>query len=100
MSAVTPGARRITPERSRAVARLTQPREATDPIVDTTFMSVCGAVLLAVLIMSGLLAMGQIRPVPAYALFGSALFGAVFSTFLVAALHLAITDSRRQHDDD
>ncbi len=100
MSATTPGARRITESASRAVATLTELRTPAEPIVDPVFTSVCAAVLLAALIMAALLAMGSVRPVPAYAIFGSGLFGAVFGSFLIASLHIALTDSRRNKDDE
>jgi ABC-type uncharacterized transport system permease subunit len=100
MSATTPGARRISEKASRAVATLSERRAHVEPIVDPVFTSVCAAVLLAALIMSALLAMRSGHPVPAYAIFGSGLFGAVFGSFLVAALHIALTDSRRHKDDD
>ncbi len=100
MSATTPGARRITESASRAVATLTERRAHAEPVVAPAFTSVCAAVLLAALIMSVLLAMRSDRPVPAYAIFGSGLFGAVFGSFLIAALHLAVTDSRRHKDDE
>ncbi len=99
MSATTPGARRISEATSRAVATVTERRPSAEPVVDATFTSVCAGVLLSALIMSAILAMGSARPVPAYAVFGSGLFGAVFGSFLVAALHLAVTDSRRHKDD-
>ncbi len=94
------GARRITEAKSRAAATVTERLPDADPIVDSTFGAVCAGVLLSALIMSALLAMGSQRPVPAYAIFGSGLFGAVFGSFLVAALRLAITDSRRHKDGD
>ncbi len=97
MSATTPGARRIT-ETSRSIATLTENQTPSEPVVDPVFTSVCAAVLLAGLIMAALLAMGSARPVPAYAVFGSGLFGAVFGAFLIGALHLAVTDSRRNKD--
>jgi hypothetical protein len=100
MSVTTPGARRISDSVSRSVATLTERRETVEPIVDPVFTSVCAAVLLSGFIMAALLAMGSARPVPAYAIFGSGLFGAVFGSFLVGALHLALTDSRRHKDDD
>jgi hypothetical protein len=109
LSATTPGARRI----SASPADRTDPsfREfsaigeapagpAEEPIVDATFVSVCAAVLLAMFIMAVILAMGTARPVPGYAVFGAGLFGAVFGAFLMGALHLAVTDSRRHKDDD
>ncbi len=99
MSATTPGARRIAPTGSRTVATVTKHREPADPIVDATFTSVCAGVLLSGLIMAAILGMGTQRPVPAYAIFGSGLFGAVFGSFLMGALHLAITDSRRHKHD-
>lgn len=73
---------------------------AEEPILGSTFVSVCAAVLLSALIMAAILAMGTVRPVPSYAVFGAGLFGAVFGAFLVGALHLALTDSRRHKDDD
>ncbi len=99
MSATTPGARRITPAASRTVASAAEERIEIEPVVDPTFASFCAGVLLAGLIMAGLLAMGSARPVPAYAIFGAGLFGAVFGAFLMGALHLAVTDSRRHTDD-
>jgi hypothetical protein len=70
-----------------------------ESIVDPTFGSVCAAVLLAAFIMAVILAMGTARPVPGYAIFGAGLFGAVFGAFLIGALHLAVTDSRRHKDE-
>ncbi len=96
----TTGARRITNEGAkRTRAAVSQPRSQVEPVLGPAFVSVCGAVLLAALLMSMILAMGSARPVPSYALFGSGLFGAVFAAFLVGALHLALTDSRRSTDD-
>jgi hypothetical protein len=100
MSVTTPGARRITETTSRKVAMVTERRQTIEPVVDPRFTSVCATVLLSALITSGILAMGSARPVPGYAIFGSALFGLVFGSFLTAALHLAITDSRRHKDDE
>jgi hypothetical protein len=101
LSVTTPRARRITEASAKHAASTVSARRAPeDPVVDATFTSVCAAVLLAAFIMSGILAMGAARPVPAYAIFGSALFGLVFGSFLVGALHLALTDSRRHKDDD
>ncbi len=73
---------------------------ADELVVDPTFVSVCASVLLAAFIMAVILAIGTVRPVPGYAVFGAGLFGAVFGSFLVGALHLAVTDSRRHKNDD
>ena len=96
----TTGARRITEKTSRTVAGVSERRTTVEPIIGSTFVSVCASVLLGALLMSMILAMGSIRPVPAYAIFGSGLFGMVFGSFLVGALHLAVTDSRRHKDGD
>ena len=96
----TSGARRITPSASRARAIVSERRVAIEPVLGATFVSVCATVLLGALFMAVLLAMRVGRPVPAYAIFGSALFGLVLSAFLVGGLHLAVTDSRRHKDGD
>ncbi len=96
----TTGARRITAAASRTHATVSERRAGADPILGSTFVSVCGAVLLAALLMAMILAMRSEHPIPAYAIFGSGLFGAVFAAFLVGALHLAVTDSRRFKDGD
>lgn len=97
----TSGARRITSEAvSSARASVSERAQRVEPVLGSTFVSVCAAVLLGALLMSAILAMGSARPVPGYAIFGSAFFGIVFSSFLVGALHLAVTDSRRHKDDD
>jgi hypothetical protein len=102
LSATTPGARRITEAASQLGATVTERRVAaqTDPVVDPTFSSFCAGVLLSAFIMAAILAMGAVRPVPAYAIAGSGIFGAVFGSFLMGALHLALTDSRRHKEGD
>jgi hypothetical protein len=100
MNTTTPGARRIGKAASRIAATVTEREVPVESVVDGTFTAVCAGVLLSVFIMSAILAMGSARPVPAYAVVGSALFGAVFGSFLMAALHLAVTDSRRHKDHD
>jgi hypothetical protein len=100
LSATTPGARRISEATSRAVASVTEQYVPTEPIVDGTFTSVCAGILLSTFIMSAILAMGSARPVPVYAVVGSGIFGAVFGSFLMGAVHLAVTDSRRHKDGD
>jgi hypothetical protein len=100
VNAVRPVARRITETAARAAAQVSEPRVRTEPVVDSTFASVCGTVLLSLLITAAILAMGTVRPVPIYAVVGSAIFGTVFGAFLMAALHLAITDSRRHRDEE
>lgn len=99
-NAAHPVARRITETAARAAASVSEPRVRTEPIVDSKFASVCGAVLLSLLITAAILAMGKARPVPIYAVVGSALFGTVFGSFLMAALHLAIADSRRHREGE
>jgi hypothetical protein len=96
----TTGARRITAAASRTYATVTGRRAGVEPILGSTFVSVCATVLLAGLLMAIILAMRAEHPIPAYAIFGSGLFGAVFAAFLVGALHLAVTDSRRLKDGD
>ena len=95
------GARRISSETAR-LAQTSSPdyRSADGDVLGSTFVSVCASVLLGALLMAVILAMGSLRPVPAYAIFGSGLFGIVFASFLVGGLHLAVTDSRRHKDGD
>ena len=99
-NAARPAARRITETAARAAADVSEARVRTEPIVDSKFVSVCATVLLSLLITAALLAMGKARPVPVYAVVGSALFGTVFGAFLMAALHLAISDSKRHRDGE
>lgn len=101
MNATSSGARRISAADSQTRASETERRRPeVEPVLAPMFVSVCAAVLLAALLMSVILAMRSPGPVPAYAIFGSGLFGAVFAAFLVGALHLAVTDSRRQKDSE
>jgi hypothetical protein len=95
----TQGARRISKEASRAVISAAEHGPKPHPPVSRRFVSVCATFVLAILIMNGILAIGQQHPAPGYAIFGSALFGLAFAAFLVAAANLAFSDSRRQHDD-
>jgi heme A synthase len=95
----TQGARRLTREASRAVISATEHGPKPHPPVSRRFVSVCATLVLAMIIMAGILAIGQQHPTPTYAIFGSALFGLAFAAFLVAAANLAFSDSRRQHDD-
>jgi hypothetical protein len=95
----TQGARRLTKEASRAVISAADTGPKPQPPVSRRFVSICATFVLAMLIMAGILAIGQQHPVPTYAVIGSALFGLAFGAFLVAAANLAFSDSRRQHDD-
>jgi hypothetical protein len=95
----TPRARRISKEASRAVSKTAGRGPEPRGPVSRGFASVCATLLLAALITAGLLAISQQHPAPAYAIAGSALFGLTFGAFLVAAANLAISDSRRHHDD-
>jgi hypothetical protein len=98
MDTTTSGARRISEDAARAVSAAGARRDATQPAVPRTFVSICATLVLAGFIMAGILAVGNMRPIPGYAYFGSAFFGLTFAAFLVAAANLAISDSRRQHD--
>ena len=92
-------ARRITPEASRAITSVNEGGDNVTPAVPRMFVSVCATLVLGGLIMAGILAVGNVRPVPAYAVFGSAVFGLAFAAFLVTAMNLAISDGHRQPDD-
>ncbi len=95
-------ARRISPAASRAREQAQERREEVEPVVGPAFATVCATVLLSALLMAIILAMRTHGPgpVPAYALFGSGLFASVFAAFLMGAVHLAVTDSRRHKDHD
>ncbi len=94
------GARRISSEAARRAQTSDSEYRSDEEVLGSTFVSVCASVLLGALLMAVILAMGSARPVPAYAIFGSGLFGIVFASFLVGGLHLAVTDSRRHKDGD
>jgi hypothetical protein len=66
-----------------------------EPVVGQGFASVCVMILLDIFIMAAILAAGHDRPVPTYAIIGSLLFGGIFGAFIMGAVHLAVTDARR-----